>query len=178
MRNPSTAHELNALLATAPPDRTSEVLALDLNSLEKIREFAEVINDRVAKGTLEPIRALILNAGFQDTSKNALKPQTFTSDGYETTFGVNYLANFILVLLLLRSMDKEHGRIVFVASWTHDPHDERNNMMGAYNEEEYKTVLGDVQALAKGIEYQDDGAKAGMRRYGSSKTLLVMFMLV
>lgn len=33
---------------------------------------------------------------------------------------VNYLANFILCLLLLQSMDKKHGRILIVGSWSHE----------------------------------------------------------
>src|SRR5947209_1674379 len=67
-----------------------------------------------------PLRALILNAAFQEATT-----QTLTEDKRDMTFAVNYLANFLLVLLLLRSMDEEYGRIVFVSSWSHNPTDPR-----------------------------------------------------
>ncbi len=36
------------------------------------------------------------------------------------SFQVNYLAHFLFTLLLLQSMDKTHGRIVVIGSWTHE----------------------------------------------------------
>lgn len=141
-----------------------------------MRTLARDINERVANGTLDPIRALVLNAAFQDASSEALKPQMFTKEGYEMAFGANYLANFVLVLGLLQSMDKEHGRIVFVTSWTHDAFDPRNGTPPIFNGEEFKTMFTSAEALSKGIEYKDDAWAAGMRRYGASKLLGVMFM--
>lgn len=176
VRNPSTATDLNAVLKLAPVSHTSEVLPMDLSSLQSIRGLAANINTRVANGTLEPLRAVILNAAFQEAHEGTLKAKTFTKEGYEAHFGVNYLANFLFVLLILRSMDKNHGRIVMVSSTVHDVHDKANSTVGAFDKEEYQTVLKDTEALAKGIEYTDDGFKAGVRRYGASKTLLVMFM--
>lgn len=43
-----------------------------------------------------------------------------SEDGYEMSWQVNYLSNFILVLLLLQSMDKTNGRILIVGSWSHE----------------------------------------------------------
>lgn len=43
-----------------------------------------------------------------------------TDDGLEMTWHINYLANFLLSLLLLQSMDKKDGRILLVSSWTHE----------------------------------------------------------
>lgn len=43
-----------------------------------------------------------------------------SEDGYEMSFQVNYLSNFILILLLLQSMDKTNGRILIVGSWSHE----------------------------------------------------------
>jgi NAD(P)-dependent dehydrogenase (short-subunit alcohol dehydrogenase family) len=88
-----------------------------------------------------------------------------------------YLSNFLLVFLLLQSIDKESGRIVIVASWTHDPLDTRN-----YHVEEdiHKTIFRNVDSLAKPPVKSEGGEwelwNAGMRRYGMSKTLMVMFM--
>ena len=125
-------------------------------------------------GSLLPIRALVLNAATQHTSG-----LTFTNEGLESHFGVNYLSNFLLVLLLLQSMDKENGRIVIVSSWTHDPFDSRNSHI---SEESHKKIFTDIDTLAKPPVESNEGVgtwalwSAGMRRYGMSKTLMAMFM--
>jgi NAD(P)-dependent dehydrogenase (short-subunit alcohol dehydrogenase family) len=179
VRDPATAHDLHAALKSAPKTHHSEILALNLASLQNIRAIASDINARVSQGHLPPIRALVLNAAFQDANVETLKPQAFTEDGFEMTFGVNYLANFLLVLLLLRSMDKEHGRIVLVSSWMHDPYSPHSSSHVIFKEEKYKVMFpGTADKLAKGIVYDDNGYYAGMRRYGASKTALVMFMYV
>ena len=92
------------------------ILTLDLDDLASVRNFAKDINSKVSGQKLPKIRALILNAAIQ-----TFKGVTYTKDGIEMAFGVNYLANFLLILLLLESMDPEMGRIVIVSSFTHDP---------------------------------------------------------
>ena len=99
----------------------------------------------------EPIRALVLNAAWQDANPETMKPRRFTKEAYEGNFGINYLANFLLVLLLLQSIDKKHGRIVIIASWTHDPFDSRNNSTSQYSDEKYKTIFTNTECLAKGV---------------------------
>ena len=173
VRNPSTATTLQTVISGSPArDGHHETIALDISTLASVRAGAKAINDRVASGDLPPIRALILNAAIQHT-----KGQAFTNDGLESNFGMNYLSNFLLVLLLLQSMDKKSGRIVIVASWTHDPLDTRNSHI---KEESHKTIFTSVDALAKAPIEKKDGPwpewDAGMRRYGMSKTLMVMFM--
>lgn len=176
VRNPSTADELNAVLKSTPANHQSEVLALNLASLADVRTKAESINTRVAEGGLKPIRALILNAAFQEANAETKKPKSYTEEGFEMTFGVNYLANFLLVLLLLKSMDKEHGRIVLVSSWTHDSYDSRNDSISIFEGEKHKVMFSNAEELSKGIVYEDDGYKGGMRRYGASKLAQVMFL--
>jgi NAD(P)-dependent dehydrogenase (short-subunit alcohol dehydrogenase family) len=46
--------------------------------------------------------------------------QTFAADGYDMTIQVNYLSQFLLVLLLLQSLDKEQGRIIIVTGMNHE----------------------------------------------------------
>ena len=103
--------------------------------------------------------------------------QTFTDDGLESHFAINYLANFLLVLLLLPSMDKEKGRIVFTSSWMHDP---AHPLNGHIKDESHKTILNDPYDLAKPKEADKTGDEynAGLRRYGMSKTLMVLWMYV
>lgn len=181
-RDDAAAQELDTFIKTKVQPRADdknhqwETSALDLGSLAKIRAFAASINARVAEGSLEPIRSLVLVAGYLDVAPEASKPRRFTEDGHEAVWGINYLANFLLVLSLLQSMDKEHGRIVMVSSWSHNPYDKRNAVTKHLALPEYKVQYRDTETLAKGVEYTDEGQKAGVRRYGASKACLVMFM--
>jgi NAD(P)-dependent dehydrogenase (short-subunit alcohol dehydrogenase family) len=86
-------------------------LELDLASLQSVRHFVR----QLAHLHIPPLKGLICNAGVQIVSGT-----TFTVDGFEATFGVNHLAHFLLVNLLLLQM-VEGSRIVFVSSDTHDP---------------------------------------------------------
>lgn len=179
VRNPSTASALQTLLSvSAPKTHTYTILALDLNSLAAVRLVASQLHKKIATGQLGRIQALVLNAGWQEANANTLKPQSFTEDGYETNFGVNYLAPFLLVLLLLGGMGSE-GRVVMVGSFTHDAGDPRAARdMKLYLREEDKEMFreGGVEEWARGREWVDDGYLAGMRRYGGSKLGGVMFM--
>ncbi|TVY83950.1 hypothetical protein LSUE1_G003333 [Lachnellula suecica] len=64
----------------------------------------------------------------------------------------------------------------FSSSYTHDPLDGNNDGLAYYKRDEFKTLFKDTEILAKGVEYDDDAWKAGMRRYGTSKLLMVMFL--
>lgn len=114
VRNVEGATYLKAVLQKAPKTHKHDVVALQLDKLQSVREVAADINKRVAAGEIPPIRALIWNAGYQEP-----QTQTFTEDGYDMTFQSNYLGHWLLTVLILQSMDKEHGRIVVVGSWTH-----------------------------------------------------------
>ena len=172
VRNPSTATSLQAVLAASPSAKDHEVTAMDLGNLSSVRKAAKEINDRVKSGEIRPIRALLLNAALQHVSG-----QTYTDDGLESNFAVNYLANFLLALLLLPSMDKEEGRIVFTSSWTHDP---AHPLNGHIKDKSHYTVLNDPHDLAKPKENDKAGDEynAGMRRYGTSKALMALWMYV
>ena len=71
------------------------VLPLDLASLAAIRAFAV----QLAASDLPPLRAIVCNAGIQ-----IVIGTSYTSDGFETTFGVNHLGHFLLIKLLLPQM--------------------------------------------------------------------------
>ncbi len=86
-------------------------LGLDLASLQSVRHFVQ----QLPQLNLPPLKGLVCNAGIQILSGN-----TYTEDGFETTFGVNHLAHFLLVNLLLPQI-VENSRIVFVSSDTHNP---------------------------------------------------------
>ncbi|KAK7959848.1 NAD(P)-binding domain protein [Apiospora aurea] len=154
---------------------THDVVSLDLTKLDNVRRVAMTTNARVAAGDIPPIRALIVSAGYQDFGK-----QTWTGDGLDTTFVANYLGHWLLILLLLGSMDKEAGRIIYMGSQAHDPKDPRNSRTGAFTNPKYKTFVSDAasfHAIAEGKwspATEDAGFRGGYRRYGASKLFLAM----
>ncbi|KAI1084418.1 NAD(P)-binding protein [Whalleya microplaca] len=158
-----------------------DLVPLDLCSLASVRKAAADINSRVANGSIPPIRALVLNAGWQEYTTS-----TLTDDGFDMAFQSNYLSHFLLTLLLLQSMDKEHGRIIVLGSWSHDTTDERNKsgpLAKAYESEKYNEIFKqpmDVEKLARGrwstAEEHPGDADAGFRRYGAAKLCEVMMM--
>ncbi|MCI1983903.1 MAG: SDR family NAD(P)-dependent oxidoreductase [Bifidobacteriaceae bacterium] len=83
---------------------------LDLGSLQSVRKFAADFKE----SNLPPLYALVCNAGVNPTKTS------YTKEGFESTFGVNYLGHFLLANLLLGSIVAK-GRIVFVSSDTHNP---------------------------------------------------------
>ena len=170
VRNPSTATSLQAVLAASSSAKDHEVITLDLSNLSSVRKAAKEINDRVKSGEIPPIHTLLLNAGLQHVNG-----QTYTDDSLESNFAVNYLANFLLALLILPSMHKESGRIVFTSSWTHDPSHPFN---GHIKDKSHYTILTDPHDLAKPKENDKPGDEynAGLRRYGMSKTLMCLWM--
>ncbi|CAG9939756.1 unnamed protein product [Clonostachys rosea f. rosea IK726] len=120
-RKAETASELKSALyrshsssgSTSP--HPHDILSLDLSDLSAVRDVAAKINARVASGEIPPLRALILNAGYLEFTE-----QRWTEDGFDMTFATNYLGHWLLAMLLLQSMDKESGRIVFVTSESYE----------------------------------------------------------
>ncbi|USW53358.1 Putative NAD(P)-binding domain superfamily [Septoria linicola] len=169
-RGPSSSLPLVCLLDAAPPSHSYDLEQLDLSSLDNVRKFAKSINARVASGSLPPLRAVLINATVWQANG-----QKFSPDGSELNFAANYLANFLLILLLLQSMDKDVGRIVFTSSAAHDPSSWGHGRKSP--EEEQRTFFRNPDELAHPAEDQpEDEANAGVRRYGMSKMLLIMFM--
>jgi len=167
VRDPEKALALKAALKNAPKGHKYLILPVDFESLASTRAFAADVNSRVKSGSLPPIQALILNAGVQD-----LVIEKFTKDGMERTFQINYLANFQLTLLLLKSMDKQHGRIIYISSTAADPNWGSNGRN--YTEDQKRTIVTSVENMSRGVEEFPDGSvfRTGQRRYALSKLLL------
>ena len=149
--------------AAGSPGRV-ETMRLDLASLSAVREFAGQLVRRMDAGDLPPLHALVCNAGVQSAGK-----QTFTADGFESTFGVNHLGHFLLVNLLLPGLVPP-ARIAVVASGTHDPAQKTGMPAPAWN---------DPAALAKGqlgpLAAKDSPAKVSQRAYTTSKLANLYF---
>ncbi|KAF2032537.1 NAD(P)-binding protein [Setomelanomma holmii] len=91
-----------------------ELLLLDLNSLASVHEFAA----NFLKASNNKLNILINNAGVMAT------PEGTTADGFETQFGTNHLAHFLLFqlvkpVLLASSTPEFQSRVVSVSSLGH-----------------------------------------------------------
>jgi NAD(P)-dependent dehydrogenase (short-subunit alcohol dehydrogenase family) len=91
-----------------------DLLPLDLNSLASVRQFA---NSFMAKANGK-LNILITNAGVMCT------PAGKTEDGFETQFGVNHLAHFLLFQLLKSALLSSstpdfQSRVVVLSSASH-----------------------------------------------------------
>jgi len=86
------------------------VMGCDLGSFASIRAFVDEWNKLDI-----PLHILINNAGVMSC------PRSTTVDGFETQFGVNHLAHFLLTNLLLPSLRKAGtARVVNVSSIAHN----------------------------------------------------------
>lgn len=98
--------------ARGEPPRWGEAFRLDLASLASVRTFAATVEKEIAGAKID---VLILNAGL-----GTVPAGTTTEDGFEATFGVNHLAHYLLLRLLMPLL-ATGARVVITTSNTHDP---------------------------------------------------------
>lgn len=166
-RDPARAQEavdrLREEARAAGTSASVEAMRLDLASLGSVRSFARELADRLNNDDLPPLHALVCNAGVQSGAA-----QSFTADGFESTFGVNHLGHFLLVNLLTPLLSAP-ARVVVVASGTHDPAQKTGMPAPAWN---------DPASLAKGklgaAATHDSRAQTSRRRYTTSKLANVL----
>lgn len=153
-----TARDLNKArdalgdLANSPK---THLLELDLNSLESVRKCAAAFLSQSSQ-----LNILIHNAGVMAT------PEGRTADGFETQFGVNHLAHFLLFnllkdTLLVSSQATFNSRVVILSSIFHrfgSVHFDNLNLNGEYDK-------NTAYAQAKTAELWT--ANEIERRYGS-----------
>ena len=151
------------------PDRIM-VLPLDLSKLTDVRHFSAAVTILIQAGTLPPLGAVVCNAGIQFAGG-----QHQTAEGIEQTFGVNHLAHFLLVNLLLPHLLPD-GRVVIVSSGTH--FDAPRIWQSALFGMPAPQYLG-AAALAQGAVpagMDPASGKASQFRYATSKLCNVLFM--
>lgn len=140
-RSQSKLDQAKANIVKETPKANIETVILDLNSLASVREAAKEI---LAKGQLD---VLINNAAVMMT------PYGKTADGFETQFGTNYIAPWLLTNLLLPNLLKSaHPRVVFVSSMGH----------------QFGDIRWDDMDYSKGNDYDKTNA------YGQSKTATIL----
>ncbi|KAH7084591.1 hypothetical protein FB567DRAFT_498713 [Paraphoma chrysanthemicola] len=111
-----TARDLNkakSALGSILDNPRAKLLELDLNSLASVRKCA----DEFSKDS-DKLNILIANAGVMAT------PEGRTEDGFETQFGTNHVAHFLLIQLLLPTLIKSatpdfKSRVVVLSSSAH-----------------------------------------------------------
>jgi retinol dehydrogenase 12 len=105
-RNEAKAATVTTEIVASTGNRDVDYLIADLSSLVQLHRLAETFMVRYPR-----LDVLINNAGV-------IMPQrALTEDGYETTFQVNYLAQFYLTQLLLNELEKSpQGRVINLSS--------------------------------------------------------------
>ena len=89
--------------------RCFDLLPLDLADLDSVRAFAEAFTQKYGR-----LDVLVNNAGILG------RHRAETKQGFEMSFGVNYLGAFLLTMLLLPLLEKsEQGRVVMTTSIAH-----------------------------------------------------------
>lgn len=110
-RSTSRCDAAAASIREQVPRAVVNTMLLDLNSLASVREFAAEFTRRY-----DALHVLVNNAGIM------LVPLARTVDGFESTFGVNHLAHFLLTELLTPMLVRTPAsRIVVIASRAQEP---------------------------------------------------------
>jgi retinol dehydrogenase 12 len=105
-RNEAKAASVTREIAASTGNRDVDYLTADLRSLAQLRGLAVTFAQRYPR-----LDVLVNNAGV------IMPRRVLTDDGYETTFQVNYLAQFYLTQLLLDELEKSRrGRVINLTS--------------------------------------------------------------
>jgi NAD(P)-dependent dehydrogenase (short-subunit alcohol dehydrogenase family) len=108
-RNLEKAQRARDAIKAAVPSAKLELMKLDLASLKSIHAFAQTY-----KRTYDRLDVVIHNGGVVGP------PRSVTEDGFETQFGVNYLAPFALTGLVLEVLlQTPASRVVTISSRMH-----------------------------------------------------------
>src|SRR5215469_16078117 len=148
-----------------------ELIQVDLASLKSVRACADAL---LAKG--QPFDIIIANAGVMAT------PFGHTADGFETQFGTNHLAHFVLVNRIAPLL-RPGGRLINLASSGHrysnvhldDPNFERRpyDAFAAYGQSKTANILF---AVAFDRRHRERGIRAAAVHPGGIKTELDRYM--
>lgn len=124
--------------------RDADYITADLRSLSEVRQLSEIFYQRYPK-----LDVLINNAGIVSGTRQ------LTGDGFETTYQVNYLAQFYLTHLMLDALRAaEQGRIINLSSSVYrsgkfDPEnlqaEKRFSAIGAYSNSKLLMLLFTIE---------------------------------
>ncbi|WP_109522583.1 SDR family NAD(P)-dependent oxidoreductase [Nocardia aurea] len=100
-------------LARATGNPNVSVVPCDLTALDEVRTAVSEIRRRLDTGELPPLRGFLGNAGLQMATRTRA-----SADGFEVTFAVNVLANYLFLRLLFDGFAGS-SRIIVVGSDAH-----------------------------------------------------------
>lgn len=173
-RNAEKAEKAKADILIQVPNADLEIMKLDLNSLQSVRDFAKAYSEKYDRLDL-----LINNAGLM------IPPLMRTADGFESQFGVNYLGHFLLTNLLFPVIRKtENARIVSLSSNAHkqgkihfdDLNSEKSySRMKAYNQSKVACLIFAYE-LQRRLNETDSSAISVAAHPGVSETNLGQFI--
>jgi NAD(P)-dependent dehydrogenase (short-subunit alcohol dehydrogenase family) len=147
--------QLASDLASETGNPHVSTVSCDLASLDDIRSAAATIGRQADAGEIPPLRGYVGNAGLQSSAR--------TPDGFEMTFAVNVLANYLLLGLLLPRFEPP-ARLIVVGSDVHFA-DFRHNLGMVPSFDWHGT-----EAAARAGDSRPTGsARARMRTYARSK---------
>jgi NAD(P)-dependent dehydrogenase (short-subunit alcohol dehydrogenase family) len=169
-RNQSKAESAKAEVLSKVNNADLEIMILDLNSLNSVRDFAKTFGEKYNRLDL-----LIENAGIM------IPPFSKTEDGFESQMGVNYFSHFLLANLLYSLLNKTEGaRIATTSSLAHEQgridFDNLNaeksySKMGAYGQSKLACLLFAYE-LKRRLEKAGSSVIAVSSHPGVSKTNL------
>jgi NAD(P)-dependent dehydrogenase (short-subunit alcohol dehydrogenase family) len=169
-RNQSKAESAKAEVLSQANSADIEIMLLDLNSLNSVRNFATAFFKKYNRLDL-----LIENAGIM------IPPLSKTEDGFESQMGVNYFSHFLLTNLLYPLLNKTEGaRIATTSSLAHErgriDFDNLNaeksySKMGAYGQSKLACLLFAYE-LKRRLEKAGSKVIAVSSHPGVSKTNL------
>lgn len=114
------------------------VLELDLSSLDSVRRFVT----KFQQGNFRGLSSVVCNAATWHPKD---KESRVTVDGFDETIQVNHLGHFLLVNLLMPRLKMSNGRVVFLATETHNP----DTLPGKIPPQ---ADLGDLSGLENGLK--------------------------
>lgn len=155
---PRLAAELSA--QTGNPNVST--VPCDLSSLSDIRTAADEITQRLGAGDLPPLHGFLGNAGVQMPSTTRA-----TADGFEMNFGVNVLANYLILRLLLDRFAAP-SRLIITSSGSHFA-DFRHTLgvVPPINWSDTRTIATPGSGPAA------NSAREGQRAYATSKLAVI-----
>ncbi len=113
VRGEEAGRRLARELAARTGNANVQVVACDLGSLAEVRTAAEAVRELLDAREIPPLTGFLANAGVQMASVTKT-----TADGFEATFGINVLANYLL-LRLLADRFEPGARVVITGSESH-----------------------------------------------------------
>ncbi|MGW4520882.1 SDR family NAD(P)-dependent oxidoreductase [Amycolatopsis sp. NPDC004378] len=113
VRGEEAGRRLTRELAASTGNPNVGAVSCDLGSLAEVRKAAEDVRKLLDRGEIPPLAGLLANAGVQMASATKA-----TADGFEATFGINVLANYLL-LRLLADRFEPGARVVVTGSESH-----------------------------------------------------------